>query len=49
MNRAADGLKQAERDLAAAEDSAATGHHEWAAFQAQLVRVARGFPTSAFQ
>jgi|GEM_PF-2540861 len=35
MNRAADGLKQAERDLGAPEDSAATGHHEWAAFQPQ--------------
>lgn len=35
MNRAADWLRQAERDLAAAEDSAAAGHHEWAAFQAQ--------------
>ena len=35
MNRAADWLKQAERDMKAAEDSAATGHHEWAAFQAQ--------------
>ena len=35
MNRAADWLKQAEADLAAARDSAAAGHHEWAAFQAQ--------------
>jgi len=35
MNRAADWLGQAEDDLAAAEDSAATGHHEWVAFQAQ--------------
>jgi HEPN domain-containing protein len=35
MNRAADWLKQAGQDLSAAEDSAATGHHEWAAFQAQ--------------
>jgi HEPN domain-containing protein len=35
MNRSADWLKQAESDLAAASDSAATGHHEWAAFQAQ--------------
>ena len=26
---------QAHADLAAAEDSAATGHHEWACFQAQ--------------
>jgi HEPN domain-containing protein len=35
VNRAADWLKQAEWDLRAAEDSAAKGHHEWAAFQAQ--------------
>jgi HEPN domain-containing protein len=35
VNRAADWLKQAEWDLQAAEDSAAKGHHEWAAFQAQ--------------
>ena len=28
-------LEQARADLAAAEDSAATGHHEWACFQAQ--------------
>ncbi|MBZ5543677.1 MAG: HEPN domain-containing protein [Acidobacteriia bacterium] len=35
MNRAADWLKQAELDLRAAEDSRTTGHHEWAAFQAQ--------------
>ncbi len=35
MNRAADWLKQAEWDLQAAKDSAAKGHHEWAAFQAQ--------------
>jgi HEPN domain-containing protein len=35
MNRAADWLRQAEADLCAAEDSAATGHHEWAAFQSQ--------------
>ena len=28
-------LRQAERDLKAAETSAAAGHHEWAAFQAQ--------------
>jgi len=34
MNRAADWLKQAERDLQVAENSAATGHHEWAAFAA---------------
>ncbi|HEV2426367.1 MAG TPA: HEPN domain-containing protein [Terriglobia bacterium] len=35
MNRSADWLKQAEADLGAARDSAAAGHHEWAAFQAQ--------------
>ena len=35
MNRSADWLNQAERDLAAAADSAAAGHHEWAAFQSQ--------------
>jgi HEPN domain-containing protein len=35
MNRAVDWLKQAEGDMSAAEDSAATGHHEWAAFQSQ--------------
>jgi len=35
MNRASDWLKQAEEDLGAAEDSAATGHYEWAAFQSQ--------------
>ncbi|MBZ5561781.1 MAG: HEPN domain-containing protein [Acidobacteriia bacterium] len=35
VNRAADWLGQAELDLKAAIDSAATGHHEWAAFQAQ--------------
>ena len=35
MNRAADWLRQAEADLRAAEDSAATAHYEWAAFQAQ--------------
>jgi HEPN domain-containing protein len=35
MNRAADWLKQADRDLAAAQDSAKAGYHEWAAFQAQ--------------
>ena len=28
-------FEQARADLAAAEDSAATGHHEWACFQAQ--------------
>ncbi len=35
MNRAADWLKQAERDLAAASHSAAAGDHEWVAFQSQ--------------
>jgi HEPN domain-containing protein len=35
VNRAIDWLKQAESDLEAARDSAATRHHEWAAFQAQ--------------
>jgi HEPN domain-containing protein len=35
MNRAADWLKQAERDLAAALHSTSAGDHEWAAFQAQ--------------
>lgn len=35
MNRAKDWLKQAERDLKAARDSAAAGNHEWTAFQAQ--------------
>lgn len=35
MNRSGDWLKQSEADLAAARDSAAAGHHEWAAFQAQ--------------
>ena len=35
MNRAADWLRQAERDLQAAENSAAPGFHEWAAFGAQ--------------
>ena len=35
MNRAADWFKQAEADLQAAKDSAASAHHEWAAFQAQ--------------
>ena len=28
-------FEQARADLAAAEDSTATGHHEWACFQAQ--------------
>ncbi|MBI1982789.1 MAG: HEPN domain-containing protein [Acidobacteria bacterium] len=35
MDRSAEWLKQAERDLAAAEVSATAGHHNWAAFQAQ--------------
>lgn len=35
MDRSADWLKQAEKDLLAASDSAAASHHEWAAFQAQ--------------
>lgn len=35
MNRATDRLAQAEKDLSAAVDSAAAGHHEWAAFQSQ--------------
>jgi|SRR6516225_3875483 len=35
MNRAADWFRQAEADLRAAEDSAASAHYEWAAFQAQ--------------
>ena len=35
MNRAADWLKQAERDLQVAETDAAAGYHEWAAFAAQ--------------
>ncbi len=35
MNRAADWLKQAERDLAAASVAAGAGFHEWAAFCAQ--------------
>ncbi|MBM3744330.1 MAG: HEPN domain-containing protein [Acidobacteria bacterium] len=35
MNRAADWLRQAERDLAAAENAAGAGYHEWAAFGAQ--------------
>jgi HEPN domain-containing protein len=35
LNRSADWLRQAEADLAAARDSAAGNHHEWAAFQAQ--------------
>ncbi len=35
MVRSQDWLRQAEGDLAAAEDSAKAGHHEWAAFQSQ--------------
>jgi HEPN domain-containing protein len=35
MDRSADWLRQAEKDISAASDSAAAGHHEWAAFQAQ--------------
>jgi HEPN domain-containing protein len=35
VSRAADWLRQADVDLSAAKDSAAAGHHEWAAFQAQ--------------
>ncbi len=35
MNRAADWLGQADLDLRAAVDFAATGRHEWAAFQAR--------------
>jgi HEPN domain-containing protein len=35
MNRMADWLRQAERDLQVALNSAASGHHEWAAFAAQ--------------
>jgi HEPN domain-containing protein len=35
MNRSGDWFKQAEKDLLAARDSAAAGHHEWTAFQAQ--------------
>lgn len=35
MERSADWLRQAERDLEAAENSAAGGYHEWAAFGAQ--------------
>jgi len=34
-NRAGDWLKQAERDLAQAEDSRRAGRHEWACFAAQ--------------
>ena len=35
MNRAADWLKQAERDLGLAETAMATKYYEWAAFGAQ--------------
>lgn len=35
MDRSADWLKQAERDLAVAQAEAARGYHEWAAFAAQ--------------
>jgi len=35
VERSADWLRQAERDLEAAENSAAGGYHEWAAFGAQ--------------
>lgn len=35
MNRAADWLRQAERDLKVAEIGAAAGYHEWAVFAAQ--------------
>ena len=35
MDRSTDWLKQAERDLKAAENSAVGGYHEWAAFEAQ--------------
>ncbi len=35
VDRSEDWLKQAERDLRAAENSAASGYHEWAAFAAQ--------------
>ena len=35
VNRSPDWLKQAGRDLQAAENSAAGGYHEWAAFGAQ--------------
>jgi HEPN domain-containing protein len=34
-NRAADRFRQAERDLAQAEDSRRAGRHEWACFAAQ--------------
>ncbi len=35
MNRSADWLAKAERDLSAAEHAASGGFHEWAAFSAQ--------------
>ncbi len=35
MNRTADWFRQGQADLRAAEDSVATAHYEWAAFQAQ--------------
>ncbi len=35
VDRSKDWLAQAEKDLGAAVDSAAAGHHEWAAFQSQ--------------
>ena len=35
MDRSADWLRQAERDLMHAEGAAASGYHEWAAFAAQ--------------
>ena len=35
MDRSPDWLRQAERDLQAAENSAVAGYHEWAAFGAQ--------------
>jgi len=35
MNRGADWLAQAERDMEQAEDSRAAGRHEWACFAAQ--------------
>ncbi|MCS6954470.1 MAG: HEPN domain-containing protein [Bryobacterales bacterium] len=35
MNRAPDGFRQAERDLAAARHAAGAGFHEWVAYGAQ--------------
>ena len=35
MDRSSDWLKQASRDLEVAQNSAAAGYHEWAAFAAQ--------------